>query len=177
MLELTEDRTMKTSICVAVILLFTTVSGEAQRDPLSEQACPITQANDGIFYGNDALKAGVGDGTIVFEPGGPGFVDYDGALGIKFPWIRLKGGRLFVGGHRLDGDAGPARAYIYDYGDIGFQPIYLVFPTPGCWEITGAVNGTSLTFTMLIEKIGDGPSWRQNAPPRDRRVTTDWRER
>jgi hypothetical protein len=54
------------------------------------------------------------DGRFVFKPGGPGFVDHDGALGIKFGWNRLVPGRLQVGGRRIDGNAPPARAYLTD---------------------------------------------------------------
>lgn len=59
-----------------------------------------------------ALEAVVpSDGRVVFQPGGPGFVDRDGALGIKWAWVRRIPGELIVGGRRLDGDAPPARSY------------------------------------------------------------------
>ena len=121
--------------------------------------CPITHPAGG-FCGNEFLKAGLPPGgKLVFKPGGAGFVDRDGALGIKFAWDRLVPGELHVGGRRLDGDAPPARAYLSDgYGDRGFQPIYLVFPTPGCWEITGAVRKGKLSFVLLVEKVGNGPT-------------------
>jgi hypothetical protein len=140
----------------------------------SPTECPITTADP---VGNDELLA-FSPGKLVFSPGGPGFVDHDGALGIKWPFERLKPGRLFVGGRRLDAAAGPARAYIYDYGETGFQPIYLLFPTPGCWEISAGVGAAArpLTFVVLVEKIGDGPSWRENGPGPGRRITTHWRE-
>jgi hypothetical protein len=114
------------------------------------QSCPVTQATDGEgFVGNESLKTQAPISTLVFFPGGPGFVDYDGGLGIKWAWIRLKEGRLSVGGRRLDGDAPPARAYISDgYGNVG------------CWEITGSVGGSALTFVAHVEKTGDGPNWK-----------------
>jgi hypothetical protein len=90
---------------------------------------------------------------------------------MKVAWSRKKKGHLQVSGKRLDGIAPPARAYIYDYGDDGFQPIYLVFPTPGCWEITGEVADGLLTFITLVEKIGDGPSWRFEGLGRGWRVS------
>jgi hypothetical protein len=34
----------------------------------------------------------------------------------------------------------------------------LVFPTPGCWEVTGRVGTTRLTFVTQVMKIGKGPS-------------------
>jgi hypothetical protein len=40
------------------------------------------------------------------------------------------------------------------------QPNYLVFPAPGCWEITGRVADASLTFVALVEKIREGFPWK-----------------
>ena len=134
-------------------------------DAIAQPAdCPVTRGRDVGEVGNDALKTfPYPDGKITFRPGGAGFVDRDGSLGIKFAWFRHATGKLQVGGKRLDGEAAPARAYIYDYPEPGFQPIYLVFPTPGCWEITGVVGDAvdaPVTFIVLVEKIGDGPNWR-----------------
>jgi hypothetical protein len=171
-----KERLMKVSILLAIVTALSSGVASAQLGGGSERfECPVTEPN-GSAYGNEALQAIIGSGRFVFEPGGPGFVDYDGALGIKFAWVRLIPGRLFVGGRRLDDEAAPARAYIYDYGNEGFQPIYLVFPTPGCWEITGGVSGATLTFVVDVEKIGDGPSWKTHGPPANRRVTTHWLE-
>lgn len=122
-------REMKTTTgsLVAVLLLVVAATANA-----ADRECLVTKPNEGSFYSNESLKASIGRGHFVFEPGGSGFVDYDGALGIKFAFVRLVPGRLYVGGRRLDGEAGPAQAYIYDYpygsGYQGFQPIYLVFP-------------------------------------------------
>lgn len=125
--------------------------------------CPVTEVNGGKggVYGNEALEAVLWPhGKFVFGPGS-GFVDADGGLGVKVGWDRKKKGQLEVGGRRLDGQAAPAYAYIPGgYGDTGFQPIYLVFPTPGCWEITGGLADARLTFVALIEKIGGDPAWR-----------------
>jgi hypothetical protein len=137
--------------------------------------CPVTLA-DGEFYGNESLRTILPPGgKFIFKPGGAGFVDRDGALGIKFAFDRLVPGTLQVGGRRLDGDAPPARAYIYDYvhdaGSVGFQPIYLVFPAPGCWEITGSVADQRLSFVVYVEKIGAGPDWKFAGPEPGWRVT------
>jgi len=134
--------------------------------------CPITQSEAGI-YGNEFLEAVLPpDGRIVFRPGGAGFVDRDSALGIKFGWKRLIPGTLHVCRRRLDGDAAPARAYLNDgYGDRGFQPIYLVFPVPGCWEITGGLGDARLSFVLEVEKVGDGPAWKFDGLPPGWRMT------
>lgn len=118
---------------------------------------------------NDALLTILpSDGHFVFAANGPGFVDRDGALGIKVGWERLVAGSLVIGGRRLDGDAAPARAYMNrGYGEIGFQPSYLVFPTPGCWEITGRIDDHALRFVVYVEKVGKGPAWQYEGLPND----------
>lgn len=136
--------------------------------------CPVTRVNDGKggLYGSDRLSVALWrENKFVFAPDGPGFIDRDGGLGIKVGWWRDQKGLLQIQGRRLDGAAAPARAYISDYGDTGLQPIYLVFPTPGCWEITGSVGQASLTFVTLVEKIGDGPRSHLSGPPRGWRVS------
>ncbi len=110
-------------------------------------------------HGNAALSTVLWpEGKVVFKPGGAGFVLENGALSMKFPWWRLVRGRLTIEGRRLDGPAPPLRAWIPDgYGEIGFQATALIFPTPGCWEVTGRVAKQSLTFVTLVERIGNGP--------------------
>jgi hypothetical protein len=113
-------------------------------------------------YGNGLMSVGQWrDGTVIFRPGGPGFVTSDGGLGMKFGWRRGVRGRLIVTGRRLDAPALPLRARVpQGYGDFGFQSTYLIFSTPGCWEVTGRVGDTSLTFVTNVVKIGGGPTWR-----------------
>jgi hypothetical protein len=77
--------------------------------------------------------------------------DPDGSFSVKFGWWRGVSGELHIDGRRLDGSAAPARAHIPSgYGDLGFQSSAIVFPTPGCWEITGRVGGERLTFIVEI---------------------------
>jgi len=114
-------------------------------------------------YGNEALSTGLWlEGKVVFRPGGPGETLDDGSLSMKFWWWRLARGKLTIQGRRLDGPSPPLRARIPDgYGDIGFQATALIFPTPGCWEVTGRVGDKTLTFVTQVVKIGDGPGkWR-----------------
>jgi hypothetical protein len=94
-------------------------------------SCPITFPQGGM-YGNEAVQAVLpGGGKFVFRPGGAGFVDRDGALGIKFAWDRLTAGALSVGGRRLDGEAGPARAYMSNgYSTADFSQSIWYFPHP-----------------------------------------------
>jgi hypothetical protein len=131
------------------------VAGNAQQKPWS--------------YGNSRLSVGPfglwPEGTVVFKPGGPGFVTREGGLGMKFGWTRGVPGTLAVAGRRLDGAAPPL---IFEtnngYGSVGFQASYLIFPTPGCWEVTarvGELEDASVTFTTKVVKVGDGPPLRR----------------
>ena len=163
---------IKPSLAVALILIYgmygaSVDATEAQPKP---STCPVTLPAGGR-YENESLAVGI-RGKFVFRPGGQGFVDSDGAMGIKVLWTRKVRGTLEVGGKRLDGLAPPARAYLKDYGDTGIQPSYLLFPTPGCWKITGRVGNTALTFVVLVEKVASGPTWRFRGPEPGSRVSS-----
>jgi len=130
--------------------------------------CEVTMPNDiGILghaergsYGNGGLSTlGLwSNGIVVFRPGGSGFVMQDGSLGMKFGWRRGVRGRLTIEGRRLDAPGPHLRAQVSNgYGDFGFQATYVIFATPGCWEVTGRVSDASLTFITMVVQIGDGP--------------------
>lgn len=131
-------------------------------------ACPVTAPNgrgragqrEGGNHGNDALATSLWPaGRVDFRPGGPGCVEPDGYLGMKWPWWRLVGGALTVEGRRLDGSAGPLRVSIpKGYGETGFQSTGLLFDGPGCWEVTGRVGDASLSFVTLVVKVAEGPT-------------------
>jgi len=154
-------------LTVVVALLAATSTGVAQT-PAKAPACNVTLPGgmdrvQGSFYGTKELAFSEPwpNGTVVFKPGGPGFVLTDGSLSMKFAWHRGVRGALTIDGRRLDGPAPPLRAQIpAGYGDIGFQPTGLNFPTPGCWEVTGHVGAASLTFITRVVKIGEGPTTR-----------------
>ncbi len=83
----------------------------------------------------------------------------EGALEMKFWWWRLVKGKLTIEGHRLDGPSSPLRADTSQfYGERGFQATSLIFPAPGCWEVTGRVGDGHLTFVTQVVKIGEGAS-------------------
>ena len=126
--------------------------------------CPVTKPNGNTppgehpssnHHGNGSLWSALWpDGTVVFRRGGSGFVLEDGSLSMKFPWWRGVKGKLTIGGRRLDGSAPPLCARIPDgYGDTGFQATALIFPTEGCWEVTGKASDASLTFVVLVIKV------------------------
>jgi hypothetical protein len=168
-----------TSTIVCVFLATAALQGRVEAaenaavvvEPMS---CKVTRANgQGTFleglsphrHGNAMISTGLWpDGTVVFRPGGPGFVATDGALSMKWGWYRGVRGQLRIEGRRLDEPASPLRAEIpAGYGDFGFQSSALIFPTPGCWEVTGHVGTASLTFVTLVQRIGEGPSTRAAA--------------
>lgn len=104
----------------------------------------------------------------MFKPGGPGYILEDGSLEMKTPWWRLSPGRLSVEGQRLDAPAPPMRSYIPDgYAAAGFQPVGLIFPTPGCWKITARLGAGSLSFVTIVDKIADGPCSKANTKPNE----------
>jgi len=127
------------------------------------EPCPVTEPGDGppdvspdsLFgwgssYGNASLwVGGLGpDGVI---EAGPEFIAEDGSIGMKFGWWRRVPGSLMITGRRLDATAPPVRAEIpAGYGSVGFQASGVIFPTEGCWEITGQVDKTTLTFVTLV---------------------------
>ena len=108
----------------------------------------------GASYGNGGLWVGGlwPHGVIVASPG---FVDRHGRVGMKFGWWREVPGHLRITGRRLDAPAPRLLANIPSgYGATGFQPSGLIFPTEGCWEVTGTVGQTSLSFVTFVIKKG-----------------------
>lgn len=126
-------------------------------------SCPITLPNgtappgmppSPTLHGNGKLWVTLhADGRIPVRPEN---VSPSGWLGVKLPWWRAVRGTLTIEARRLDAPARPARATVPDgYGDIGFQASGVLFPSPGCWEVTGRVGESSLTFVVLIELAGE----------------------
>lgn len=145
----------------------------SKKSTAEASTCPVTRPNgrgyggqrgDG-WHGNEALSTSLPEaGRVELKPGGPGCVEPDGYLGMKWPWWRKVRGTLMVEGRRLDGPAGPLRANIPGgYGDTGFQSTGLLFAGPGCWEVTGRVGEARLSFVTLVVKTGEGPATRCSA--------------
>lgn len=80
-------------------------------------------------------------------------IEADGSIHLKVGWYRGANGKLRIGGRRLDATASPLRAHVPDgYGARGFQATGLIFPTVGCWHVTGTVGRASLTFVVRVAK-------------------------
>lgn len=110
----------------------------------------------GSAYGNDDLwVGGLGqDGIMGFDEGA---VHGDGSIGTKLGWWRNVPGTVVISGRRLDAPAPPlsARASEEGYPTIGFQPSGVSFPTQGCWEVTGTVGESELTFVTFVFVRGE----------------------
>jgi hypothetical protein len=56
-----------------------------------------------LWHGNSSLGTALWpDGKVVFKPGGPGTVLADGALRMKFLWLKTPGMSMTISGHRVD---------------------------------------------------------------------------
>ena len=134
-------------------------------------ACPVTQPNgawppgfgrteppqaddpesdDG--FGNATLWTNLwmwGEGEVAVPSS---HVHPDGSFGeMKWAWYRYVPGCLTIEGRRHDALAPPLQAWIpAGYGEVGFQVAGIIFPSEGCWEITGRVGEASLTFVTFV---------------------------
>jgi hypothetical protein len=160
---------------IAVLLIAGGLTGCGDDQPAGPAAttaaattarCPVTLPRDvgppGVSpddffgwassYGNGRLwVGGLWPGGVI--DAGPEYVAEDGSVGMKFGWWRAAPGKLVITGRRLDAPAPPARGIAPDgYGDTGFQASGVEFPTEGCWEVTGALPTTRLTFVTLVVK-------------------------
>ena len=127
--------------------------------------CPVTIGHpvpsskpwrEGLFgwqraYGNGSLWVGAlwPHGVVIVTPDD---VELDGRLGMKFGWYRLTSGFLTITGRRLDAPAPPASGRASGYGLTGFNASGVIFPTEGCWQVTGRVGRVTLTFVTFVIK-------------------------
>lgn len=119
--------------------------------------CPFTVPNGSpppgstfgsSFHGNGKIWVGMWQSNIVVKTPEP-----DGSIDAKFGWWRGVPGTLTIEGRRLDATAPPLRSSVPEgYGEQGFQATGIIFPTEGCWEVTGHVGNASLTFVTLVLK-------------------------
>jgi hypothetical protein len=130
--------------------------------PADAGRCPVTRPNGasppgvgaqaGVNHGNTKLWTALWPGGVIKAE--PDYVDKDGSIHMKFGWWRGVSGRLSIQGRRLDAPAPPLRAEVPDgYGDRGFQASGVIFPTEGCWEITGQVGAARLTVVNFVIKV------------------------
>ena len=154
---------MAHDVLAAMIVLGLVASTGSQSGPNGSSAtCPVTAPNHrsmGIvpegshWYANGAIGTGLwAGGKVVFRPGKAGKILPDGSLQMKFLWAKPPGS-MSIEGKRLDAEAPPMRASIDHSHDADrFQPSYLTFPEPGCWEVTARVGDSRLTFVTEVMK-------------------------
>ena len=149
---------------VLIVLLLASCGGSETPEETARAApgCEATTPNGSIPPGADGSVANHGNGElwVRLEPSGrveipETDVNADGSAEAKLGWFRGVRGELHITGHRLDADAPPLRSTVpKGYPGKGFQMSGIIFPTPGCWEITGRVADASLTFVVELPPPG-----------------------
>jgi len=155
-------------LLLAVLIACGGASDEAQHTQVPTKlesvsaSCPVTLPGDtaqlaGAYFnhGKDGLWTVVWpEGTVTFRPGGPGHVNSDGSMSMKFPWWSSIQGSLAIEGRRLDA---PGEMVKHNESRLstGFVPSGITFPGEGCWEVTGTIGGASLTFVTLVVRVGE----------------------
>jgi len=129
------------------------------RRPVPDPGIRWPSAGNEIGNKNGTLFTRVSPGgAAVFTPNGPGSKNPDGSLGIKWGWYRTVPGDVTITGHRLDAPALPIpvvtlRGPEDGYGETGFHSGGILFPSEGCWEVTGRVGPETLTFVTLVVRL------------------------
>jgi len=155
-------------------LLLALLSQRAPADPAVgvPDTCPVTRPADSSFVpppphpaktpgrfwlGTDALWTSLDEGGI--------WKGISSATGTrnKFWWWRkgwrwdddlgARGPGLVVAGHRIDGEAPPARASPATNGSLSTgwaMLVMLELPTWGCWEIVGSYRGEYVSMVVWL---------------------------
>lgn len=124
-------------------------------------SCPVTLPNGSpppgqplspTYHGNGQLWTNLLPNGVLVPPEN---VRPDGKLTYNWWWWRGQPGRLSIQGRRLDDlTAPPLEAEIIPgFGDSGYQDSWLIFPSEGCWEVTGQVGQAELTFVVYVAKV------------------------
>lgn len=124
-------------------------------------SCPVTLPNSNLPPGQPPLSTYHGNGQLWTNllPGGilvpPESVRPDGKLTYNWWWWRGQPGQLNIEGRRLDGLVTPPleAEIIPGFGGSGYQDSWLIFPSEGCWEVTGQVGNSTLTFVVYVAKV------------------------
>jgi hypothetical protein len=132
--------------------------GTPSRAPASSTGCPVTLPNGHNPPGHTSpFSHGTGQLWVelyargIVRPAHYGRARPNGAIAVKFPWTRGVTGQLRITGRRLDADSPALRSWSPNgYGRTGFQSTAVVFPTTGCWAVTGRVGNVSLTFVTKV---------------------------
>jgi hypothetical protein len=139
---------MRLRSCIAVVATVVLCGSAILAAQVQEvdDSCNVTPPN-GISPPTSTMRNVIGNprlavshyGTVVFRPGGPGFLTRDGSLVMKFGWALSTTGTLLVTGRHVGRDISTLRAHISNSEDPLFNPSYLIFDTPGCWEVKARI--------------------------------------
>jgi hypothetical protein len=126
-------------------------------------SCPLTLPDGRTPPGEQPSREDHGNGALwtVLPPNGTivatrEFVLADGSMRIKFPWwgSRRANAHLRISGLSLSRRGQPLRASIIP--GLTRAPHFwasgIIFPTEGCWRVTGTAGDASLTFVVLVVK-------------------------
>jgi hypothetical protein len=154
---------------VAVLVLAITVGCGAAPRASAVAVCVPTQPTGDTPPGENPADSSVvySDGRLytVLWPNGeilasPDYVKPDGTIDMKFPWWRAPGvgaaGDLQITGHEINTGAAIAASIPSGYGQR-FQATGILFPTEGCYEITGKSGDALLTFVTKVTKVAAAP--------------------
>jgi hypothetical protein len=115
---------------------------------------------DGFNYGNAQLRAHLNwkngwlKAGMLPDGGSTATVNADGSIRTKQGWWRGPRGKLVISGRRLDGPPSAWRMNTSTfYGDQGFIPVIVTFPTTGCWRVTGILGTAKLTYVVRVTKV------------------------
>ena len=133
-------------------------------------SCPVTQPNHAVPKHTQAFTAESFSfrnrwlGTRLWPkgvlkvgrlPGGGSYasVRSDGWIYAKQGWWRSVHGELRVVGQRLDRAAPKLQANVPSgYGIVGFEPVALLFPSMGCWKVTGSIGDKRLVYVVRLAR-------------------------
>ena len=130
--------------------------GSASPAATAPASCPVSLPNRGspgyLEYGTDDIWTEVWpNGAVIVDRRNN--VGPDGSIWIKWPWLQRPeiAGKLAITGHRRDAQARPLRSALdSSYVGHGFQAWSLIFPTAGCWEVTGTAPKAKLTLVTWV---------------------------
>lgn len=138
--------------------------GGADREQSTADACDVVHTTIPDDHLPEAVVgwANLGDGVIgehdlwvrrdQADEAVPTFDMESGHWRLKFPWYRVRPGRLRIEGQRVDGSGGfeadiPRRGA---YADTGTLVTVLVFSNEGCWRVVGRLRQSKVVFYVEV---------------------------
>lgn len=120
--------------------------------------CPVTQPNTFFPPGETTgPENAIGNDQVIVEYWKNGTDSLltenpaDNSFRWEVWWWRNVTGALDIEGRRIDAESESLHVEFADStGDTGPQKTILIFPSPGCWEVTGRAGDASLTFVLEV---------------------------